>query len=241
MTPRLPIPLLDDSQVFVLTGAGISAESGLATFAGGGGLWAGHDVNDVATRAGFLRNPAGVWRFYSELRQQAAAATPNRAHRALAAFEAALGPRLFLCTQNVDGLHEAAGSQNLIHLHGELTNTCCTRCNRDAFDDPGVYFDGAPTCNECGGLLRPDICWFGELPYALGIVYDQLALATHLIAVGSSGSVHPAAGFARDARRLGHLARAIYVGLERPENADDFDQCVLGNATDLVPQLFALA
>jgi len=223
----------------VLTGAGISAESGLPTFRGPDGLWRGHRVEDVATPQAFAANPEMVWQFYSERRKRHLTVMPNLAHRALAALEAALGDRFFLCTQNVDSLHEQAGSERVVHMHGRLMQTRCSRpqCKTAPFDDERQYLTRAeiPTCPECRALLRPHICWFGEQPFAMERIFEALRRSTVLLSVGSSGVVEPAASFVRMAR-LKHT-RSIYVGPEEPANASFFDEVILGKAGDVLPGL----
>ena len=214
----------------MLTGAGVSAESGVPTFRDHGGLWEQHRIEDVATPEGFARDPELVWRFYSERRQRLRDVQPNAAHRALAARP------LFLCTQNVDDLHERGGSRGVLHMHGELLSTRCTRCDRPPFHDEAAYFGELPRC-DCGALLRPDVVWFGEMPLGLREVYAELDRCDLFVAIGSSGAVYPAAGFASHVRNTG-TARCIYVGPERPENAHMFDECRLGKAGELVPALF---
>jgi len=228
-----PILLKPGQRVFVLTGAGVSAESGVRTFRDAGGLWEEHRIEDVATPEGFERDPAMVWRFYSERRRRLRSVQPNPAHRALAAL-----PGVFLCTQNVDDLHERAGSPEVVHMHGELCKTRCSRCSRAAFADDTAY-DAPPRC-DCGALLRPHVVWFGEVPFDLPRIFAALEECDLFLTVGSSGAVHPAAGFVSHLRHLGR-ARCIYVGLERPENAHAFDECRLGKAGELLPSLFKVA
>ena len=236
-----PLRIEAKSQVFVLTGAGISAESGVATFRDANGLWEQHRVEDVATPEGFLRDPLLVWRFYSERRRQVAKVQPNPAHLALARLGEALGDRLFLCTQNVDPLHEQAGSRGVLHMHGELCSTRCASCDRAPFSDQAVYFDRVPSC-DCGGQLRPDVVWFGEVPLSLPRIFAALERCDLFVTVGSSGAVHPAAGFVSHLRNVpnarGQFARCVYLGLEKPDNAHSFDECRLGRAGDLLPSLF---
>lgn len=232
-----PLELGPSQRVFVLTGAGISAESGVKTFRDANGLWEEHRVEDVATPEAFLRDPRLVWRFYSERRQQLAEVKPNPAHLALAKV-----PNLFLCTQNVDPLHERAGSKQVLHMHGEIAKTRCSGCDRDPFEDAaGFYFDELPRCS-CGSLLRPHVVWFGEVPLGMREIGEALDDCDLFVTVGSSGAVHPAAGFVTHLRnvpnRRGRFARCIYVGLEKPENARSFDECRLGKAGDLLPGLF---
>lgn len=223
-------------RLFVLTGAGISAESGLATFRGAGGLWNGHRVEDVATPEAWQRDPALVWRFYSQRRRDALAAEPNAAHRALAALEQQMPGRFYLCTQNVDDLHERGGSQNTHHMHGTLFASRCEYCN-DPFADRSFYEDAAnlPACKACGKAIRPHIVWFGEMPLDMDSIYNQLARATTLLVVGTSGSVYPAAGFVDIARQ--RRIRTVYIGPEEPLNAGAFDEILLGAATEVLPKL----
>jgi NAD-dependent deacetylase len=232
-------PVLPHERVFVLTGAGVSAESGLPTFRGVDGLWRGHRVEDVATPEAFRNNPELVWQFYSERRKRAANVQPNAAHRALAELERKLGDRFFLCTQNVDSLHEQAGSQRLVHMHGRLMQTRCSRdsCKAAPFDDERLYLSRAeiPTCPKCGSMVRPHICWFGETPYAMDRIFEQLKAIQVLLTVGTSGVVEPAASFVRMARA--NHARAIYIGPEEPVNARFFDEVVLGKAGVVLPGL----
>jgi NAD-dependent deacetylase len=234
-----PIDLSPGARVFVLTGAGISAESGIRTFRDAGGLWEEHRIEDVASPEGFLRDPMLVWRFYSQRRAQTRTCRPNAAHLALAELERALGDRLFLCTQNVDGLHEAAGSLRVHHMHGELDKTRCSRCDRPPFYDARGWEDELPVCDRCGALLRPHICWFGEVPFGLDVIARALEEADVFVTVGSSGVVYPAAGFVRAVRhRARGPARTVYVGPEIPDNGAGFDEHRLGRATAVLPGLF---
>ncbi|MCA1826268.1 MAG: NAD-dependent deacylase [Myxococcales bacterium] len=230
-----PLRVRRGERVFVLTGAGVSAESGVPTFRDAGGLWEQHRVEDVATPEGFARDPEMVWRFYSQRRLKAREVRPNPAHLALARLGDRLGDDLFLCTQNVDALHERAGSKDVHHMHGRLLSTRCSSCGRAPFDDESAY-ETAPRC-DCGALLRPDVVWFGEMPYGLPRIFDALEETDLFVTVGSSGAVYPAAGFVSHLRHIGR-ARCIYVGLERPDNAHSFDECRLGKAGELVPSLF---
>jgi NAD-dependent deacetylase len=228
--------LTERDRLFVLTGAGISAESGLATFRGSGGLWNGYRVDQVATPEAWDADPAMVWNFYSMRRRDALAAQPNAAHLALAAIEQKMADRFYLCTQNVDDLHERAGSVRVHHMHGSLFASRCVRCNLP-FDDQKVYetTKELPFCSECGAAVRPHIVWFGEIPLDMDEVYRQLDLATRLLVVGTSGSVYPAAGLVHIANERGiHTA---YVGPEEPLNADAFDEIVLGSATRALPSI----
>lgn len=227
-------------RVFVLTGAGISAESGLPTFRAEDGLWAGFRVEDVCTPDAWRRDPAGVWAFYSARREAGQRAEPNPAHLALAALEAALGDRLFLCTQNVDDLHERAGSTRLLHMHGELDRSRCERaCGRPPVEDRRVYRNLAEVGHcACGGRLRPHIVFFGEIPLEMERIEREIAEATLMVVIGTSGSVYPAANFVSWARRGG--ARTVYVGPERPLNAQAFTNIVEGRAGEVMPGLFAV-
>ncbi len=229
----------DHDRLFVLTGAGISAESGLPTFRASDGLWAGHNIEDVCSPEAWERNPALVWEFYSARRASAQQAEPNPAHFALANLEARLGYRFFLCTQNVDDLHERAGSQRLVHMHGDLATSRCERqCGRSPIADLTIYTSLAEVGHcPCGGRLRPNIVFFSEIPLHMDRIQREIDCATIMLVVGTSGSVYPAAGFVRLARLAG--ARTVYVGPEAPLNAAAFTQVVEGNAGDVLPQLFA--
>jgi NAD-dependent deacetylase len=222
-------------RVFVLTGAGVSAESGIRTFRDAGGLWEQYRFEEVASPEGWAAHPEVVWRFYGERRAQAVDCKPNAGHLALAALERAIGDRLFLCTQNVDDLHEKAGSSRVHHMHGELFKSRCEDCGRSPFHDH-VAHRSIPSCT-CGGRLRPHIVWFGEVPLGMDVLARALDRCSLFVTVGSSGSVYPAAGFVAS---VGGRARTVYVGPERPDNAGAFDECRLGKAGDVLPGLFAV-
>ncbi len=227
-------------RVFVLTGAGISAESGLPTFRASDGLWAGNRIEDVCTPEAWERNPELVWRFYSKRRQDGAKAQPNPAHVALAELEKCIGDRFFLCTQNVDDLHERAGSVRLLHMHGELAKSRCEHeCGRPPMEDCAIYasLSEVGRC-LCGGLLRPHIVFFGEMPLEMGRIQDEIGKASIMLVIGTSGSVYPAASFVHWAR-LGK-ARTVYIGPEPPLNASAFTQIVEGKAGEVMPGLFEL-
>jgi len=228
--------LTKDDRLFVLTGAGISAESGLATFRGSGGLWNGYRVEEVATPGAWHANPELVWNFYSMRRRDAQTANPNAAHLALANVEEKLGENFYLCTQNVDDLHERAGSHRVHHMHGSLYQSRCVECNLP-FTDRAQYESAAdlPMCFECGAPVRPHIVWFGEIPIDMEGIYSQLYRSTQLLVVGTSGSVYPAAGLVHIASQRG--IRTTYVGPEKPLNANAFDEIVPGSATEVLPQL----
>jgi NAD-dependent deacetylase len=228
--------LKQHDRLFVLTGAGVSAESGLATFRGSGGLWNGYRVDQVATPEAWHADPELVWRFYSMRRRDALAAQPNAAHLALAKIEQKLGDHFYLCTQNVDDLHERGGSLRIHHMHGSLFESRCVACNLP-FPDRELYETASelPKCGECGAPVRPHIVWFGEIPLDMDGIYRELDRATHLLVVGTSGSVHPAAGFVHIANQRD--IHTVYVGPEEPLNADAFDEIVLGPATVVLPPL----
>jgi NAD-dependent deacetylase len=222
-------------RLFVLTGAGVSDESGIPTFRGVNGLWRNYRIEEVASPHAWRRDPRLVWEFYSMRRRIAAAAKPNPAHFALAKLEQKLGDRLFLCTQNVDDLHEQAGSMRVVHMHGELFKSRCDECGRPPFRDTSAYDPpaGLPRC-ECGGKIRPHICWFGEIPFELDRIFRALDECTIFMAVGTSGVVEPAASFVA---RVSGRARTIHVGAEEPANASAFSACHLGKAGEVLPQL----
>ena len=222
--------------VFVLTGAGVSAESGLGTFRDRGGIWTRYDLTEVATPEGFARDPAKVHAFYNARRENLVGAAPNAAHAALAELERGLeaqGGRLFLCTQNVDNLHEQAGSQRVVHMHGELKRTRCARCDAGFADAAALSLERAcPACGHAGGL-RPDVVWFGEMPMHLDAIYAALAEADLFAALGTSGSVYPAAGFVAEARAQG--VRTCELNLEPSDNGWMFDERRYGPAGEITP------
>jgi NAD-dependent deacetylase len=216
----MSISIASSDRVFVLTGAGISAESGLPTFRASDGLWAGYNVEEICTPQALRSNPALVWEFYSQRRADCARAAPNPAHLALAELEALLPGRFFLCTQNVDDLHERAGSRNLVHMHGELAKSRCEReCGRPPIRDNSVYpsLEAVPYC-PCGGRLRPHIVFFGEIPLQMPRIESEIGQSTLMLVIGTSGSVYPAANFVRWAGQAG--ARTVYIGPESPLNAN---------------------
>jgi len=234
------ISITAGDRVFVLTGAGISAESGLPTFRASDGLWAGHRVEEVCTPEAWKRNPTLVWEFYSKRRADGAKAEPNPAHLALAELEERLDERFFLCTQNVDDLHERAGSTRLVHMHGELAKARCEReCGRPPVEDHAIYhsLDEVGRC-ACGGRMRPHIVFFGEIPLEMERIQAEIQKATLMVVVGTSGSVYPAASFVHWARQGG--ARTVYVGPEPPLNASAFTYVVEGKAGEVLPGLFEI-
>lgn len=221
------------TRVVALTGAGISAESGVATFRDSGGLWEGHDVHDVATPEAFARDPETVQRFYDARRRHLLTVAPNAAHRALARLEGALGEGLLVVTQNVDDLHERAGSRRVVHMHGELARARCVDCG--ARIPCARDLRGADPCDRCGhGVLRPDVVWFGEIPYDTERIEQAVVACDLFVSIGTSGAVYPAAGYAALATAFG--ARTIEINLA-PAAADvPFDEVRAGAAGVEVPR-----
>jgi NAD-dependent deacetylase len=195
-----------------------------------GGLWWNHRIEEVASPEAWNRDARRVWEFYSMRRRVASSAKANPAHFALAKLENTLQDRLFVCTQNVDGLHEQAGSRNVVHMHGELFKSRCDTCSRLPFDDTNINEPPVeiPRC-ECGGLIRPHICWFGEVPFELDRIYDALDACTLFVSVGTSGVVESAASFGA---QINGRARTIYVGPEEPATASS-----LGRAGEILPDI----
>jgi NAD-dependent deacetylase len=234
------------TRLLVLTGAGVSAESGVPTFRDGNGLWENHRVEDVATPEGFEADPALVWRFYSERRRAAKRVSPNPGHQALAEAEARMGERFLLVTQNIDGLHQRAGSRRVIEIHGSLFRTRCHACGREPFADDSEHSE-APACDACSaagghGLLRPAVVWFGELidPHALGtvgrFVSESRRCRLVFLAVGTSGAVYPAAGLVLEARAAG--GETWLVNAEPAENRGAFHHFVQGASGKILPGFF---
>ena len=219
--------------IVILTGAGVSAESGLATFRGPDGLWEGHRVEDIATPEAFARDPELVHAFYDARRAKLGTVEPNAAHEALARLDAEWPGELLLVTQNVDDLHERAGSKRLIHMHGELVKGWCLRCN-ERFGWTGPMGSNAvcPGC-ETVGLVRPDIVWFGEMPYEMERIDDALRRCDLFVSIGTSGAVHPAAGFVQTALYCG--ARTLEMNLEPSLGSFLFNESRTGPAGELVP------
>jgi NAD-dependent deacetylase len=220
--------------IVVLTGAGISAESGLATFRGADGLWEGHRVEDVATPEAFRRDPALVQAFYDARRERLKSVEPNPAHCALARLDAEWPGELLIVTQNVDDLHERAGARGLLHMHGELKSAWCLGC--DARTPWEADLSSGPACPACGerGRLRPDIVWFGEMPYEMERIDRALLDADLFVSIGTSGAVYPAAGFVQTARYAG--ARTLELNLEPSLGSVYFDESRTGPAGMLVPR-----
>lgn len=224
-------------KIFILTGAGISAESGLGTFRDRDGLWARFDPMKLATPEAFRRDPDEVHAFYNFRRRKLIESEPNAAHLALARLEARLeekGGALFLCTQNVDDLHERAGSQRVTHMHGELRKARCTHCTAVALWDRDM--GQSDICPSCGAsnCLRPHIVWFGEMPLSMEEIDDELRRADLFVSIGTSGSVYPAAGFVAEARRM--KIRTCELNLEPSDNAHHFDETFYGPASETVPK-----
>jgi NAD-dependent deacetylase len=219
--------------IVVLTGAGVSAESGMATFRGRDGLWEGHRVEDVCTPEAFRRDPALVHKFYDARRAKLDLVEPNAAHHALARLEALWPGKFLLVTQNVDNLHERAGSSRLIHMHGELMKGWCGDCDR-RFGWSGPMGEQA-TCPECGkiGSVRPDIVWFGEMPYEMETIEEAVRDCDLFVSIGTSGAVYPAAGFVQTARYCG--AQTLEMNLEPSLGSHMFNESRIGRAGALVP------
>lgn len=220
-------------RIVILTGAGLSAESGLATFRDKGGVWAKYDYRKVATPEGFARNPALVHEFYNMRRRDLKGVAPNAAHIALARLEREHAGEVLIVTQNVDDLHERAGSQSLIHMHGELLKVYCTHCRagRSWAEDLSTEL-ACPGCGKAGGM-RPDIVWFGEIPYRMDEIVAALADVDLFISIGTSGNVYPASGFVAEACANG--ARTVELNLEPSEGVSYFDEAIHGRATKIVP------
>lgn len=226
-------PMAEIRNIVILTGAGISAESGIDTFRSAGGLWEQHRVEDVATPEGFARDPALVLGFYDMRREALGKVLPNAAHEALARLDAEWKQGdLLIVTQNVDDLHERAGARPVLHMHGELKSALCTSCEmRSLWDAP---MSNRPPCPVCqASMLRPDVVWFGEMPYQMDRIYRALRQADLFVSIGTSGAVYPAAGFVRDARDLG--VQTLELNLERSEGSHWFHESRQGRAGELVP------
>lgn len=224
------------NRIVILTGAGVSAESGIDTFRSSGGLWEQHRVEDVATPEGFARNPNLVLGFYDMRRAALAKVEPNPAHEALARLEREFTGELLLVTQNVDDLHQRGGSARVLHMHGELKSALCTSCEtRSRWEAPMLAKDlGRPPCPVCRApTLRPDVVWFGEMPYQMGRIYQALEACDLFVSIGTSGAVYPAAGFVQEARAAG--ARTLELNLEPSEGSRLFHESRLGPASQLVP------
>jgi NAD-dependent deacetylase len=234
MTQGVGAPM-NHKRIVLLTGPGVSAESGMGTFRDKDGIWTRHRLEDVATPEGFARNPRLVHDFYNARRRALREAAPNSAHRALARLEQAFvasGRELLLVTQNVDDLHEKAGSNSLVHMHGELLRVMCASCGVKGAWDDDLFTD--TECWRCGadGALRPDVVWFGEEPYGMDDIYRRLSACDLFVSIGTSGEVYPAAGFVREAGMAG--AHTMELNLEPSANARDFSEGRYGPATQVV-------
>lgn len=218
--------------IVVLTGAGLSAESGIATFRDPDGIWAKYDWREVATPDGFAKDPIRVHKFYNMRRRAHAAVKPNAAHRALAKLEQQ-HPNVTIVTQNVDALHEAAGSRNLIHMHGEVLKALCQSCDaRSVWTSDLSTATVCPSCKR-DACMRPDVVWFGEMPYHMEMIAERLAQCDLFMSIGTSGNVYPAAGFAGIASEAG--AHTVELNLEPSSGARVFAEAIYGRATEVVP------
>jgi NAD-dependent deacetylase len=218
--------------IVILTGAGLSAESGLGTFRGTGGLWSNFKIEDVATPEAFARNPVRVHNFYNLRRRWHKQARPNAAHIALAKLEGEHGGNVLTVTQNIDALHEAAGTRRLIHMHGELECALCAACGTSASWKEDLSTE--TLCAACGeAAMRPDVVWFGEMPREMDRIYEALAACDLFVSIGTSGAVYPAAGFVAEARAAG--AHTVELNLEPSDGASHFAEALYGQATKVVP------
>lgn len=234
---RIKSKLAQAKSISVLTGAGISAESGVPTFRGEGGLWRNYRAEELATPEAFRRDPELVWEWYNMRREKIAPLLPNMAHKALASLEGKTQD-FTLITQNVDGLHEMAGSKNILELHGNIWKLRCTGCGIVS-ENHDLPIDIPPRCRECGGLLRPHIVWFGEMLSTdiINGAYAALERCEVLLVVGTSGVVQPAASMASVARQRG--AYVVEVNIEVTPNSHLVDETVTGKAAEILPVLLA--
>lgn len=225
---------MKDKRIVILTGAGVSAESGLGTFRDKDGLWTKYDLNDVATPEGFARNPKFVHDFYNKRRQNLVDAEPNAAHFALGRLEAEFPGKVLIVTQNIDRLHELGGSHDVLHMHGEMLKSRCDTCRHV------IHWEGDLSlemmCERCGGTgaMRPHVVWFGEMPFYMDDIQQELDRCDLFVSIGTSGNVYPAAGFIAQVR---HEARAhtVELNLEPSEGNSLFHGSILGPATEIVP------
>lgn len=227
--------LKKDSAIVILTGAGISAESGLATFRGQDGLWEGHKIEEVATPEAFIQNPDLVHSFYNQRRADLLKkeVKPNLGHKALAELEENWQGDFLLITQNIDNLHERAGNKNLLHMHGEALKAFCSHCGHKTSIEKNLHTeDICQNCNQAEGL-RPDIVWFGEMPYHMEAIHEALWNCDLFISIGTSGNVYPASGFVNIAKANGAFTSEL--NLEPSENAQVFDESLYGPASKVIP------
>lgn len=227
---------MGNERIVVLTGAGVSAESGLGTFRDAGGIWERFDPYELATPEAFARDPSKVHAFYNMRRRDLLGSQPNEAHIALARAEKAVearGGRFTIVTQNIDDLHERAGSQNVLHMHGELRKARCGACEWVVRSDTDIDTEAA--CTRCGavGAMRPHVVWFNEMPLFLDVIAAELAIATQFVSIGTSGSVWPAAGFVMEARDRG--VPTLELNLEPSDAGKVFDDALYGPASQIVP------
>jgi NAD-dependent deacetylase len=220
--------------IVVLTGAGISAESGIKTFRASDGLWENHRIEDVATPEGFERDPHLVQRFYNTRRQQLLSdeVKPNKGHTALADLERSERHKVLVVTQNIDNLHERAGSKNIIHMHGELLKCFCTRTHKRFSVKSDLSVETKCECCQQPTGLRPDIVWFGEMPYQMDEIYDAISRCDLFLSIGTSGNVYPAAGFVQMANQSG--AHTVELNLEPSQVESEFKEKIYGPATQVV-------
>lgn len=220
-------------RIVVLTGAGISAELGVDTFRDRNGIWSKVDYRDVATPEGFARNPAKVHNFYNERRRRLLSVQPNAAHEALARLEAGFGGSLLLVTQNIDDLHESAGSRQPVHMHGEVNAALCEACGmRRPWSGDMSINSQCPWCKTTG-RMRVDVVWFGEMPHNMDRIEQALAECDLFVSIGTSGNVYPAAGFVEQAKLAG--THTVELNLEPSEGYTSFDEAIYGRATEVVP------
>jgi NAD-dependent protein deacetylase/lipoamidase len=220
-------------RIVILTGAGLSAESGLGTFRGADGLWDQFDIEEVATPEGFARNPVKVHDFYNVRRGKIKTTKPNAAHLALARLEKEYAGEVLTVTQNVDALHEAAGCRHLIHMHGELARALCARCGTSMpWGEDLSLSTACPVCHKAG-FMRPDVVWFGEMPHEMERIHEALSTCDLFVSIGTSGAVYPAAGFVGEALRAG--AHTVELNLDPSESASRFAEKRYGPATEIVP------
>lgn len=221
------------SHIVILTGAGVSAESGLGTFRDKDGLWTKYDLAEVATPEGYRADPEKVLNFYNSRRRNAVEASHNAAHEALGRLQREHKGQVTLVTQNIDDLHEQGGATEVIHMHGEIRSALCAACgNRWGWEGDMVLRDACPACHVAGSV-RPDIVWFGEMPYHMERIYGELGQCDLFVSIGTSGTVYPAAGFVQEARASG--AECLEINLEASEGAGMFHRHILGPATETVP------